>query len=202
MSDMTHDELCDLAVKWIRATKMCFFVDKEIHTPTGQIPDAFGMNFNHSIMVECKTSRSDFFADQKKASFGSTTGKYRFYLCPEGVITPKDLPDGYGLLYACGKRVKDINPIVGAEHWMRPCWGLGKKEELGIRLNEDAKNPNLNEWCEHQIAIKILRESNIRKLRQPCEAKDVKHFEKIIKGKNDTISRMKEVIEELKNGKE
>ena len=198
---MEHDELCDLACKWIRATKTCFFVDKEIHAPTGQVPDALGINFGHSIMVECKTSRSDFFADRKKKNHGSTTGKYRFYLCPKGVIKPDDLEDGYGLLWANGKTVKDVMPIVGAEHYMKEGWGLDRRPKLHIRLDKSSLNPNLNEWCEYQIAIKIIRESNIRKLRQPCTIYDKKAFDTQAKRYELQISKLKETIDFLKGEK-
>lgn len=42
---LTHNELCDLAVKWIRKSNSLVFVDKEVHAPTGQIPDAIGLGF-------------------------------------------------------------------------------------------------------------------------------------------------------------
>lgn len=199
---LTHNDLCEIGVKWVRATKTCFFVDKEIHAPTGQIPDVLGLNFNHSIMIECKTSRSDFFNDKKKNNYGSTTGKYRFYLCPGGLIKPEDLDDGYGLLYAHGKRVKDVEPIIGAEHYMYEPWGLDRSPKLGIRLRKSAINPNLNEWCEYQIAIKILRESNIRHLRQECEKYNKQSFALLKKNHQFQIDKLKEKIDFLEGNQQ
>ena len=73
-----------------------------------------------SAVIEVKTSHSDFLADQKKwwrskeaENGGFQAGQRRWYLCPEGVIKPEELPEGWGLLYWDGKKVNHVvNPVM------------------------------------------------------------------------------------------
>lgn len=106
---MTHAELVNAAFKWVKNNTSCGVVVKELvaATKTGEIPDVIGFGaFNHSVMVECKTSRADFKADFKKPfriypEIG--VGTQRFYCCPEGLINTEDLPIGWGLLWVTEK---------------------------------------------------------------------------------------------------
>ena len=59
----THSELVDIAEKWL--FKRCGFAFKELTTINQETPDAIGFRSGESILVECKTSRSDFHADKK-----------------------------------------------------------------------------------------------------------------------------------------
>lgn len=111
---MTHSELCAVAEKWIKA-QGCSVTAKEIVccSTTGEVPDAIGFKGGFSILVECKTSRADFFADKKKyfrfeqPELGM--GNYRLYMCEEGVIKLEDLPHKWGLLWVMGNgKVKKI----------------------------------------------------------------------------------------------
>ena len=71
---------------------------------------AIGFNAYSSCVIECKMSRSDFFADQKKPfrNDGCGMGQKRFYLCPENLIKETELPQGWGLLYVDEKmKVKE-----------------------------------------------------------------------------------------------
>ena len=70
-----------------------------------------------SAVIEVKTSHSDFLADQKKwwrtneaKDRGFQAGTRRWYLCPDGVIKPEELPEGWGLLYWDGKKINHIVP--------------------------------------------------------------------------------------------
>jgi len=195
---LNHNELCELGAKWIRAIGSYRFVDTEIHAPIGQIPDVIGLGFHKSIMVECKTSRSDFFADRKKNNHGSTTGYHRFYLCPPDIIKPDDLEEGYGLLYAYGKMVKDIKPIVGAKHRMVKSYAADRKENLWIGLTDAAKNPNLNEWAEYQICLKAMMEHKIRRMPKTSDKKYSKHtFDMLKTNYKWAIEKREEKINEL-----
>lgn len=101
---MTHGELCVIAEKWLKA-QGCPIVAKEIVccSASGEIPDAIGFKSHLSILIECKTSRSDFFADRKKyfrfEKPEEGMGNYRFYMCKEGIIHLEDLPEKWGLLW-------------------------------------------------------------------------------------------------------
>jgi hypothetical protein len=120
---MTHSELCDRALRWLRGTRHCQPVFNNVAS-CSEIPDAIGWSSSYkhrgSTVVECKSSRSDFYADKKKriawrdprfnflysgrrmsqeqATAGGYTkeeyslmGDYRFYLCLPGVVVPEML---------------------------------------------------------------------------------------------------------------
>jgi hypothetical protein len=64
--------------------------------------------------VECKASRSDFARDAKKHFRRwpqNGMGTFRFYLCPEGLLSPSDLPERWGLLWI--KPNGRISQIIG-----------------------------------------------------------------------------------------
>lgn len=63
--------------------------------------DALLFDSNNSFMIETKISRSDFLADFKKAhrQEGGLIGNYRYYACPEGLISVDELPEKWGLIY-------------------------------------------------------------------------------------------------------
>ena len=73
---MNHAELVERAERWLKNTFNCGVVLAELvaYTATGETPDAIGWVWNRAILVECKTSRQAFFADQKKRE-GRTGGR-------------------------------------------------------------------------------------------------------------------------------
>lgn len=104
-----HDELCKQGVRWLKKTIGARLAISEIvcSNTYGEIPDVIGWKSSYSILIECKTSRSDFKADSKKIfrqfpDFGR--GQLRLYLCPDGIIKPEELPEGWGLLYYSPER--------------------------------------------------------------------------------------------------
>lgn len=108
---MTHAELVDRAVKWLKNTQRCPVVFRE-HYVFDEIPDALGYRDVVSMCVECKVSRADFMRDLKKRSrldYASRPASLCYYLSPEPVsgevvvIPPARLPDGWGLL--------NVNPL-------------------------------------------------------------------------------------------
>lgn len=111
MSDMSHKGLCDLAAKWLKRHASqnghgCAVSVTEAPSGwSGEIPDAIGFRIaghhDGSIVVEVKVSRSDFLADKNKPHRVSDAGlgNWRYYMCPEGLIQPVDLPSGWGLLW-------------------------------------------------------------------------------------------------------
>ena len=123
---LSHNELVERAVKWLYSQGCGFAVGERVCTvSTGEIPDAIGFRSNCSILVECKTSRADFKADRKKKfRFDEPKlgmGNFRFYLCEKDVISPLEIPSGWGLLYIQGKQIiKVISPQGNA-------WGKHSK---------------------------------------------------------------------------
>ena len=107
---MNHAELVTRAERWLRNTFHCRIVLTELvsYTTSGETPDAIGWVWNRSILVECKTSRRDFFADQKKCSRhprARALGHWRFYLTPPNLISVDEIPLGWGLYEIHGKRI-------------------------------------------------------------------------------------------------
>jgi hypothetical protein len=108
---MTHALLVRKAVEWLRGYR-CGVVLSEQACISGEMPDAIGWKRAcHSVLVECKVSRADFLADRGKPfrqhpELG--VGSERFYLAPRGVIRPKELPVGWGLLECHNRQIQMI----------------------------------------------------------------------------------------------
>lgn len=118
MSDITHDHLVEKGGAYLRK-RGCGIVIKELKSQAWEIPDVVGWIWETCVLIECKTSRADFLADQKKGfrlrpEFG--VGNHRFYLCPEGVIAPEDLPESWGLLYLSGRSIIEVCDIPKSLH--------------------------------------------------------------------------------------
>ena len=99
-----HKDLCMKAEAFLRKAMGCSTAVNELkcRTKTREIPDAIGWKKNKSVLIECKTPRSDFLVDKKKKFRTNPElgmGDFRFCLCPEGVIKPEDLPEKWGLIY-------------------------------------------------------------------------------------------------------
>lgn len=106
-----HQQLCDLGEKWLRrqGCRVTLRDPFKAAVYTGECPDVIGWRDGHSILIECKVSRSDFLADKAKkfrAEPALGMGDARLFLAPPGVIRPADLPEGWGLLIADDGRVR------------------------------------------------------------------------------------------------
>lgn len=98
MASDEHDELCRRAVRWLKKFG-CGVVISEMASNAGETPDAIGWKYGASVLIECKTSRSDFFADRKKLwrmapQYGM--GCFRFYMAPLGLIRVDELQQTFG----------------------------------------------------------------------------------------------------------
>ena len=121
---MTHAQLVDRAVRWLRNSAVvcsdieyenprlrrkqarCKIVFAEHHSFSSEIPDAIGWfsGGSRSILIEAKTTVGDFIGDRRKEfrrrqELG--VGRYRYYLTPPGLFDRTPLPDHWGLL-ECG----------------------------------------------------------------------------------------------------
>ena len=98
---MTHAQLVEQAVRWLRAYR-CGVVLSEQACVSGEMPDAIGWKrASHSVLVECKVTRADFLADRGKPFRQKPeqgVGCERFYLTPPALVKPEELPAGWGLL--------------------------------------------------------------------------------------------------------
>lgn len=113
---LTHEDLLARAEKWLWGTNKSTIV--LVQAPVrGAIADALGFGpSSYVTQLECKVSRSDFLADQKKYHRLQPrwdVGSHRFYLTPPGLLKPSEIPERWGLLEAHKKivrRVKDAQP--------------------------------------------------------------------------------------------
>jgi hypothetical protein len=110
---MTHAQLVEKAVSWLRSYR-CGVVLSEQACINGEIPDAIGWKrANHSVLVECKISRSDFLADREKPFRDDSAiglGCERYYLVPAGLIRIEELPARWGLLEYANRHVVITKP--------------------------------------------------------------------------------------------
>ncbi len=111
---MTHDELVQRAARWLRKTIRCPVVVTELVTSntSGEIPDALGWSYGRTFLVECKASRSDFLADARKPFRQVPTngmGAHRYFLITPGLVSPDELPDGWGLLEPTPKKIRVLH---------------------------------------------------------------------------------------------
>lgn len=115
---MTHAQLVDKAMAWLKNYMHCGVVLREHYVMGFEAPDALGWRHGgaESVQVECKVSRADFLRDRKKACrrrFAHLGAAGRpadrcYYLVPDALKLFELLPDGWGLLSADGRRVRVI----------------------------------------------------------------------------------------------
>jgi hypothetical protein len=119
-TSLTHKNLIDVAYKWVLKNASCGVAFKELNTASSsEYPDVIGFGaWGHSVLIEVKVSRSDFFADKKKPFRKNPQqgmGTERFYMVPKGLIKIDELPEGWGLIFVDDKfRAKCVhNPYKG-----------------------------------------------------------------------------------------
>lgn len=145
-----HYQLCVEAARWLHRQKFstercpkkpCWrtenchlcgkqykYVAVELCTWNSEHTDVWGLaSFNDTVVVEVKTSRADFRNDRKKwcrseeaESLGLQAGAERYYLCPEGIIKPEELPDKWGLLYWDGIKIYTVKKSARFENTGAP----------------------------------------------------------------------------------
>lgn len=134
---MDHKFLCEVGAKFLKRPESatghgCQFAIIEAAC-YGENPDVIGVRhgtigtaeysgitYEHgwdvgTIVLEAKTSRSDFLADRKKPHRidpASGMGRWRYYICPTDLIKPEDLPEKWGLIYVNSRGHCKI--VVGA----------------------------------------------------------------------------------------
>lgn len=98
----THDGLCKATAQFFLTTGGCDIVCRELHSELREIPDLYCVYKNYSVVCEVKISRADFFKDRHKIFRKHPKlglGTFRYYVCPEGMIKPEELPYHWGLIY-------------------------------------------------------------------------------------------------------
>ena len=152
--ELTHADLVQRARRWLLSARRCGVVVTEFATwSCSEIPDALGFTKEHSVLIECKISRADFFADAKKdfrRCPEKGLGNYRFYLCPAGMIKPAELPAPWGLVYVNGEKSRQVKPaqfcVANPKHERAILLSIARRAELRGFMAEICKPLERNEW--------------------------------------------------------
>ena len=157
---ITHAELVRRAATWLRSRQRCSVIITEASSGyVGEIPDALGWrSWGISVLVECKVSRADYYADRSKKSRKKATplGAVRYYMAPVGVIAPESLIDGWGLVEVSRCRngkLRAVITTVAAE----PAYDWGKltermPKEISLLVAELRRLTTITDWrirCRH-----------------------------------------------------
>lgn len=110
----THRQLVLIGARWLnKKASNVFYRSRYVLTEfvcqgTREIPDILGLRPYGNVLIEVKTSRSDFKKDFLKDGRRRDVlqlGHRRFYLTPVGLVSPEELPDGWGLLESNGSDI-------------------------------------------------------------------------------------------------
>jgi len=95
----SHSGLVEIAARW--AKNKCGVVLPEFVCYNAEVCDVLGFSGSDTHMIEVKVSRADFLRDKKKPFRRleeNGLGHYRYYCVPKGLIDPRELPEGWGLI--------------------------------------------------------------------------------------------------------
>lgn len=101
-----HQKLVTAGRAWLE--RRCHVVISEMASQSEE-PDVIGWRREGSLLLECKASRADYWADEDKLARVVPTvamGRLRYYLTPKGLITPDEVYPGWGLLEWDGRWVR------------------------------------------------------------------------------------------------
>lgn len=137
--------------KGIHGFHKCQYVVCELER-VGECPDAFGWGGSSTQLIEVKVSRSDFLSDKNKLwrkhpQMG--LGRYRSYLCPEGVIKQSDLPENWGLLYI--SESNKITQIVSPE--FQTCDCVEEMNLITSILRREGIRPKIYSYKNYKIKV-------------------------------------------------
>ena len=156
---MTHGELVDRAVRWLRGAGGCSVVFAEfMGVGVWEKPDAIGFSCWGSALIECKVSRSDFRHDAEKPfrrnpSLGM--GARRYFMVPEGLVGIDEIPDGWGMLYVKSRHVRKVLESKGFPDRAR-CSEMSFLVAMLRRAQLRIDKP-LNEWLRMEQPVGVCR---------------------------------------------
>lgn len=122
-----------------------------------------------SVLIEVKVSRADFLADKKKPhriNPEQGMGKWRYFLCPENLITPKDLErhPKWGLLYGypSGRIKVIVGPMAEKPNWKEKdnCLNKFAFDEYNVANEQILLIKSLTRFEELDDMIKLQRLNN------------------------------------------
>lgn len=186
----THNDLVNLANKWLKRRKKCGVTMVEWYGGPGEIPDAIGFRYTTSILIEVKVSYNDFKKDfdkhfRKRMGYGM--GEFRYYMCPKGIIPIDEVPKNWGLLEVKNDRIyitKEANKIK------RGVMTLRKENQLmvnALRAVICSTGKELDEFrlCNDPEYQKQMAEK--KRLKAERKAKRKENKRKLIEGSNGGV---------------
>lgn len=98
----SHSELTVIAANWLKNSIKCPVVAREIaaNTVSRETPDAIGWKSDCCYLIECKTSKTDFYKDKKKIARQEgfpALGNKRIYIAPKDILSPESIPKDWSL---------------------------------------------------------------------------------------------------------
>jgi hypothetical protein len=113
---LTHDQIGDILCVKLKSKGYQVAFSNILDVGVGEQPDCLGIdNYGDSILLEVKTSRSDFKADSKKPwrEKGRGIGKQRVYVTPVGLLKPEEIPYGWQLWEMSDNKSNSLKVIKG-----------------------------------------------------------------------------------------
>ncbi len=119
---ISHGELVNRAFQYLRYSLNCSVVFKERVGSTSENPDAIGFKMGFSYLIECKASRADFLSDNKKRfrqKHEEGMGDERYFMAPVGMLSPSEMPDGWGLIevYEVARKHRPIEVVKESKNF-------------------------------------------------------------------------------------
>ena len=156
MASEAHVLLTELGARWLKKHNFGVISTELACSGARERPDVVGFRSDCSAIIEVKVSRADFFADRAKPERSSGgVGVYRFYLCPEGLLAPSDLPPRWGLLVAVGRKVSAVVAPIGN------LWSPWGKAQPGSDWALFQHEPDI--YAERQMLYSISRRLSSRR---------------------------------------
>jgi hypothetical protein len=143
---MNHSDIVEIGRRWLKTNGCKIIVSEQPSwSGTGEIPDIVGWKGNESILLEAKTSRADFRADQKKKfriNQDKGIGIFRLYIAPIGLLKVDEIPKNWGLLevYPSGKVMRTL------------CWKGNVPHNFG-----SLKRMQANMLAERDLLLSVIR---------------------------------------------
>lgn len=148
---MTHEQLIERALRWLRGRRGCKLVISEAGVG-GEKPDAIGWRFREgSHLVECKVSLADFHHDKRKVWRRQRgLGLFRWYLTPPGLLKNGSLNSNTDSASSAQRKSKPFaGPLWAAQKdgdgW-RDYWGLIEAHPRQIRIVRQAQPVPFAAW--------------------------------------------------------
>ena len=116
---MNHKDLVEHAKFWLQTNKKCnpVFTEKGCGS-FSEMPDVLGFTAQKTIVMECKTSRSDLMADKKKPFRESGgLGNFRYYFMPKELYEQcKDYDfNGWGIVTILKEKGIKVRQVRGLD---------------------------------------------------------------------------------------